>query len=322
MKARLSLTSGSFRAHKKTTWKKDIKSNWQVYTLFLPTFIFLFVLSYIPMVGIVTAFQNYKPSLGIFGSRWEGFSNFIELFSSSDFYIALRNTFFIGLLRITVGFIAPIIFAILLSMVRFKKFKRFCQTLSYLPNFVAAVIVCSLLAKFVDTDGPITMFLVNVFGITNENLLANDKIPVFWLIYTFMGIWQGIGWGSIMYVAAISTVNGDLYEAAALDGASRLQRLFKITIPCILPTIIMMFVVNVGISFSAGYDSILLLYMPKTYNVADTVYTYTYRVAFGDGSKDYGLSAASGLFQSVVSTILLVGSNWLSKKVNDGVSLF
>jgi len=165
------------------------------------------------------------------------------------------------------------------------------------------------------------MLLTNLFGLENQNWLANNYIPVFWLLYVFMGIWQGIGWGSIMYVAAIATVNGDLHEAAAIDGASRLQRLFKITLPCIMPTIVMMFVLNVGLSFMTGYDSILLLYMPSTYNVADTVYTYTYRLAFTSGSN-YSLSAASGLFQSIVSTILLIGSNTLSRKISDGASLF
>ena len=136
-----------------------------------------------------------------------------------------------------------------------------------------------------------------------------------------MGIWQGIGWGSIMYVAAISQVSGDLHEAAALDGATRMQRLFKITLPSILPMILMMFVINVGTALAAGYDNILLLYMPSTYKVADTVYTYTYRQAFGGGNSNYSLSAASGLFQSLVSTILLVGSNALSRKAA-GSSLF
>ena len=136
-----------------------------------------------------------------------------------------------------------------------------------------------------------------------------------------MGIWQGIGWGSITYVASISSINGELYEAAAIDGAGQLQRMFKITIPCILPMVMMMFVLNVGLSFMAGYDNILLLYMPSTYNVSDTVYTYTYRLAFTAGNQDYGLSAASGLFQSVVSSILLVGSNVLSRK-RSGYPLF
>lgn len=303
-------------------WKRDFRRNWSVYMIFMPALLFFLVLSYIPMFGIIMAFENFKVAEGFLGSEFVGFDNFIRLFSDEQFLIALRNTVCIALLKITVGFISPIIFAVLLSLVRSKKYKRTVQTLSYLPNFIAAVVVCSLLSEFVGTDGPLSVLVADLFSSESTNWLANDKVPVFWLIYTFMGIWQGIGWGSIMYVASISMVNGDLYEAAAIDGAGRLRRMFSITIPCIMPMIIMMFVMNVGLSFGTGFDNILLLYMPSTYNVSDTIYTYTYRKAFTAGSQDYGLSAASGLFQSVVGTILLVGSNKLSKKLTGGVSLF
>lgn len=305
----------------KISWKTDLKQNKEVYLIFLPVFILFFVLNYIPMFGILMAFEDYRVTDGIFGSKWVWFENFAELFSGAEFARALRNTVFIGLLKITIGFIAPVLFAILLSLLRSKKYKRTVQTMSYMPNFVAAVVVCSLLVEFLGKGGPLTM-LLSMLGAEQQNWLANNEIPVFWMIYTFMGIWQGIGWGSIMYVAAISTVNGDLYEAAAIDGAGRMRRLFKITIPSIMPLILMMLVMNVGLSFSTGFDNILLLYMPSTYDVTDTIYTYTYRMAgFSGGMPDYGLSAASGLFQSVVSTVLLVGSNKLSRKVA-GSSLF
>lgn len=306
----------------KVSWKTDLKYNWQVYVIFLPAFLFFLILSYIPMGGIVMAFENFKVGKGFFRSDWIWFENFKYLFNDMNFMLALRNTVCIALLKITVGFIAPIVFAILLSLLINRRYKRIVQTLSYLPNFIAAVIVCSLLAEFVGTGGPISVLIANIMNSESTNWLASSNIPVFWVLYIFMGIWQGIGWGSIMYVASISMVNGDLYEAAALDGAGRLTRMFKITIPSIMPMIVMMFVMNVGLSFGTGFDNILLLYMPSTYEVADTVYTYTYRLAFTAGNQDYGLSAASGLFQSVISTILLVGSNKLSKKMADGASLF
>lgn len=306
---------------KKTSWRLDMRRNWSVYLLFLPTFVLFLVLNYVPMFGIAMAFENYKVSKGVFGSEWVWFRNFIELFSGDEFFRALRNTVIIGLLKLTIGFIAPIIFACLLSLVRSPRYKRVVQTLSYLPNFVASVVVCSLLMEFLGQDGPLTLFLT-WFGAENQNWIANNEVPAFWLIYTFMGIWQGVGWGSIMYVASISTVSDDLYEAAALDGAGRLRRMFSIAIPSIVPLIIMMFVMNVGFCFTQGYDNILLLYMPSTYDVADTIYTYTYRLAgFAGGAPDYGLSAASGLFQSIVGSLLLVGSNKLSDKLL-GSSLF
>lgn len=304
----------------KVSWKKDVTGNWPVYLMFLPAFLFILVLHYIPLFGIVMAFENYSVGAGFFGSEWVGLKNFITLFTGEEFLRALRNTVCIALLKNTVGFIAPVVFAFLLSMLRSKRYKRTVQTCSYLPNFIATVIVAALVKEFLASDGPITLLISRISGAEPQNWLANNHVPVFWIILLLMGIWQSVGWGSIMYVAAISNVNGDLHEAAAIDGATRLQRLVKITLPCIKPTIIMMFVLNVGTSFLTGFDSILLLYMPTTYNVADTLYTYTYRMAFTTGAN-YGLSAASGLFQSVVATLLLIGSNALSKRMSD-MSLF
>ena len=302
------------------SWKTELRRDWVVYLLFIPIIVYEVVLHYLPMFGIVMAFEDYNVVDGYFRSPWVGLKHFVDLFSGEDFPQAIRNTVAIGLLRCTIGFVAPIIFALMLSLINSKKFKRACQTMSYMPNFVAAVIVCSLFTQFLAKDGPLTLLLTRVFGAENQNWLANDQVPVFWVIYLLMGIWQGIGWGSIMYVAAISQISGDLHEAAAIDGATRLQRLFKITLPNILPMIVMMFVINIGTALVAGYDNILLLYMPSTYNVADTVYTYTYRQAFGGGNSNYSLSAASGLFQSLISTVLLVASNALSRKT--GSSLF
>ena len=305
---------------KKNSWSFDFKKNWAVYLLFVPVLLYEIIFHYAPMFGIIMAFQDYNVTDGYFGSPFVGFKHFIDLFSGEEFLTALRNTIAIAVLKGTIGFLAPIFFALLLSLLHHKLFKRSVQTMSYLPNFVAAVVVASLFTQFFAKDGPLTLLLTN-FGFENQNWFANSNIPVFWVLYLFMGIWQSIGWGSIMYVAAISQVSGDLHEAAAIDGASRLQRLIKITLPNIMPMIVMMMVINIGISFSVGFDGILLLYMPSTYNVADTVYTYTYRMAFGGGITNYSLSAASGLFQSVVGTVLLVVSNKLSRKLSD-TSLF
>lgn len=238
------------------SWRTELRRDWVVYLLFVPIIVYEVVLHYLPMFGIVMAFEDYSVTSGYFGSPWVGLKHFEELFT-----------------------------------------------------------------QFLAKDGPLTLLLAKLFGAPNQNWMAVDTPPAFWIIYTFMGIWQSIGWGSIMYVAAISQVSGDLHEAAALDGASRLQRLFKITLPSILPMIMMMFVINIGTALGSGYDNILLLYMPSTYSVSDTVYTYTYRQAFGGGNSNYSLSAASGLFQSVICTALLVGSNALSRKVSNS-SLF
>jgi ABC-type polysaccharide transport system permease subunit len=305
---------------KKTPWKIDFKRNWVIYVMLLPIVIYEIVLHYIPMFGIVMAFEDYSVVKGYFGSPWVGLANFVELFTGDEFPRAVRNTIIIAVLKATIGFIMPVVFAVLLSLLHHKKYKRTVQTLSYLPNFVAAVVVASLVQEFLGKGGPLTLLLTHL-GFEDQNWLANAQPPVFWIIYLVMGIWQGIGWGSIMYVASIATVSGELQEAAAIDGATRLQRMFKVTLPCIKPMIVMMMVINIGTSFIAGFDNILLLYMPSTYDVADTIYTYTYRLAFGSGTTNYSLSAASGLFQSVVGTVLLLGSNALSKKFSD-TSLF
>ncbi len=316
-------TAAAARLHDpkyRNSWAFDFKKNWAVYVMFVPILVYEIVLHYIPMFGIIMAFEDYNVIDGYFHSPWVGVKHFVDLFTAPEFHVALRNTVCIALIKCTLGFIAPVIFAFLLSLLHHKRYKRTVQTFSYLPNFVAAVVVASLVIQFLAKDGPLTLLLTK-FGAENQNWLANNKIPVFWIIYLLMGVWQGVGWGSIMYVAAISQVSGDLHEAAAIDGASRLQRLLKITLPNILPMVIMMLVLNVGLSFSTGFDSILLLYMPSTYNVSDTVFTYTYRMAFGGGLSNYSLSAASGLFQSVVGTILLIVSNALGRKLS-GYSLF
>lgn len=306
-------------ANASSPWKKDWKENRVLYLLFIPMLVYAIIFSYIPMVGILMAFENYKVSRGLFKSEWIGLANFVELFSGEEFPRAFRNNLMMGLLNTTIGFVMPIVFALLLSMLKSKKYKRPVQVMSYMPNFVSATVVCALVTEFLGRSGAVTK-LLSLFGFPVQNWLANPNIPVFWLINTFTNIWCGIGWGSIIYVAAISTVNGDLHEAAALDGANRFQRMVKITLPCILPTIIMMWTLNIGTSMLAGFDKILLLYMPTTYETADVLQTYTHRLAFG-GTSNYGLSAAVGLFQSILGTTMLLLSNRMNRKVS-GMSLF
>jgi len=292
--------------------KKDFKQNWIVYLIFLPVFIYFFITCYLPMFGITMAFQDFDMVKGFFNSQWVGFDNFIELFTGDAFPTAFRNTMIMALFSSTLGFVAPILFALLLSSVRNKKYRRVTQTVSYLPNFVAVMVVATLVQQFLAEGGAISAIL-SMFGLQDQNWLANPNPPVFWLINCLSGIWQGFGYGFIIYVAAISNINGDYYEAAAIDGANSWQRMWKITLPSIMPMILMMFILQMGVVTRVGFDKVLLLYMPQTFNVADNLYTYTYRMAFGF-PPDYGLGAASGLFQSVLGTVLLVISNWLSKK--------
>ncbi len=297
------------------SWKYDLAHNWKLYVLFIPVLVFFLVFHYAPMFGLLMAFERFRPSLGIFKSEWIWFENFVELFTGDTFFYVLRNTTAMALLNLTVGFAAPVILAMLISELHIKKFTRPVQVISYMPYFVSAVVVTTLASEFLSSTGAITMVL-SWLGFDQQNWLANPNIPVFWLINTFLEIWQGAGWGSIIYIAAIANVSGDLHEAAAIDGASRWDRLWKITFPSILPLIIVMFTMRIGLVFRQGFDKVLLLYMPQTYNVSDCLYTYTYRMAFGQ-TINYGVSTASGLFQSFIGTALLIVSNKLSRKVSD-----
>lgn len=301
------------------TWAYDLRKNWLLYLIFLPILVWEILFHYAPMPGIFMAFQDYSINKGLFGSQFVGLQNFVDLFTGTGFTLAFRNTVAMAIFSLTLGFFPTVIFAICLSIFPHKRLRRGFQLASYLPNFISAVIMCSLAAEFLDTKGAVTQVLA-FFGADVQNWLANPDIPVFWIIYTLIGVWQGIGWGSIVYVAAISNVSGDLHEAAAIDGANRFKRIIAVTLPGILPMVIMLWTMQIGMVFKMVGTNILLLYMPKTYDVADVMSTYTYRMAFG-ASSNYGLSTASGLFQSILGTILLVSSNKLSRKAS-GSSLF
>ena len=288
--------------------KKDWKQNWSVYLLFLPAFVLFGIFNYAPMFGIIMAFENFKPTKGFFGSKWVGMKNFAELFSGSEFLNVFRNTIVMAFMNLTIGFIFPILLALLLSELTSRKFRRVVQTVSYMPYFIATVVVCTLITNFCDTKGIVTDILV-AFGAERENLLANPKY--FWWINTFSEVWQGMGYGSIIYVAAIANINPNLYEAAAMDGANRWHRIWAITLPGILPTVVTMFTLRVGLVFVTGFDKVLLLYSPTIYDTADCLSTYTYRYGIANGN--YGLSAAAGLFQSVIATTLLLLSNKLNQ---------
>ena len=294
----------------KLSWKKDFKKNGVMYLIFIPVFVFFLIFNYIPMVGIIMAFEKYSVRKGLLGSDWVWFDNFKKLFADQQALNALRITLCMALLNLTIGFVIPIFFALLLSQVKWKPVKRVFQSISYMPNFVATVVICTLLTEFLDVRGALTQLFV-LFGMEEQNILAINS-PVFWFINTFADVWQGCGYGAIVFVAAISNVNSDLYEAASIDGAGRLKRIFKITLPCIWPTIITMFTLKVGLVFKSGFDKVLLLYMPSTWEWADVLTTYIYRVSFST-SVDYGVSTALGLFQSIISMILLIVSNKLNK---------
>lgn len=304
-------TALTARQRAKAIRRREFKRDWPVYLLFLPAVVLFGTFNYAPMFGIVMAFENFKPTKGFFGSKWVGMANFMDLFSSEEFFQVFRNTLVMAFMNLTIGFIFPLLLALLLSELTSRKFRRVVQTVSYMPYFVATVVVCTLITNFVDTNGIITDILV-AFGAERENLLANPKY--FWWINTFSEVWQGMGYGSIVYVAAIANISPNLYEASAMDGANRWHRMLHITLPGVLPTVITMFTLRVGLVFVTGFDKVLLLYSPSIYDTADCLSTYTYRYGIANGN--YGLSAAAGLFQSVIATVLLIISNKLNQSAS------
>lgn len=298
------------KRNRRKEWKRDMKKNWVLYCIFIPVAAFFIIFNYAPMVGIVMSFQRVSISSPIFGNEWVGWDNFARLFSDDRFGLIMRNTVMMALLNLTIGFVFPIILALLVSEVTSKVFRRTVQTVSYMPYFISAVVISQLVKEFVGSDGFVTMVL-SWFGMKKADMLSNPNVPVFWFINCFTDIWQGAGYASIVFVGAIFSVNHDLHEAAAIDGANRFRRIFHVTLPSILPIIVMMFTIKVGTILTTGFDKVLLLYNAGIWDTSDCLSTYTYRIATQSG--DGGLSSAAGLFQSLISTALLFLSNWLSR---------
>ena len=292
--------------------KRDLQMHFWKYVLIIPILVYLAVFCYKPMYGLVIAFKNYKPARGIWGSKWVGFTWFETFFKDPYFFRLLRNTFRLSAYSILFGFPAPIILALLLNEVTNTKFKRTVQTITYMPYFISLVVACSIIKIYCQADGlfsQIGMF----FGAPAQNLLIDPA--KFTPIYVLSGIWQNIGWNSIIYLAALSGIDQEQYEAARIDGANRFQQVLHITIPGILPTIMILFIMRMGSILNVGYEKILLLYTDATFETADVFSTYTYRM--GLQNQKYSLSTAVGLFNTMVNIVFLLFTNWLSNKTTE-----
>lgn len=295
----------------------DFRRNKAIYFLCIPIVLWYIIFHYIPMGGIVISFQNYTPALGLTGSPWIGFDNFIRFFTGEYAFRLIRNTFMLSLLDLVFNFPAPIIFALLLNEIRNRFFKRTIQTISYMPYFVSMVVMCGIIVDFTKSGGIISTAVAAVTGNPPQNLLGN--MEYFRTIYTASSIWQGLGYGSIIYIAALSGVNQELYEAARIDGAGRWKQTIHVTLPSISSTIIIMLIMKMGSMLAVGSEKVLLLYSPAIYETADVISTYVYRNGFE--SYNYGFSTAVGLFNSVVNTVFLVTANMICKKRTE-TSLF
>lgn len=296
----------------KKEWARDFKQNGTLYLLVLPVIVFYLIFMYKPMYGALIAFKNYSPALGVAGSPWVGMKYFQQLFTTPDFWRVFKNTLRISVCTLVFGFPAPILFSLLLNEVTNMRFKKVVQTASYMPHFISLVVVCGMIKAFVGDTGFISM-IVSLFTGERTNLLLNPDY--FTAIYVVSDIWQGLGWTSIIYLSALSAVDVAQYEAAEIDGAGRFDKMFKITLPSIMPTIITMLVLRVGQIMGIGYEKIILLYNSAIYSTADVISSYSYRVGFESQSWSY--STAVGLFNSVINFVLVIIANTASKKLTD-----
>ena len=284
----------------------------QLWLIALPGIIWYAIFAYGPMGGLMMAFENYSPARGVFGGPWVGFKWFIQFFQSQFFWRLLRNTLLISVYGIIFSFPVPIILAIFLNEIRSNGYKRFAQSVSYLPHFISTVVVVGMLANFLAPDGPVNVIMEKFGG---EQKLFMAMPEMFRILYIGSGVWQNAGWNSIIYLAAISGINMELYEAATVDGASRFRQVFCVTLPCILPTIVILLILAVGNLLSVGYEKIILMYNTATYETADVIATYVFRRGIGAGEFSFG--AAVGMFQSVFNMIILVSANAFSRKVSE-----
>lgn len=293
---------------------KNIKKDKFLLLLILPVIVYYIIFHYLPMYGLVISFKNFSPARGIWGSPWAGLKWFEQFFGSIYAGRVIKNTVLISFFSLVWSFPVPILFALILNELRNGAFKRVVQTVSYLPHFISVVVIGGMLISFLSpADGIVNIMLMKM-GMQQPINFLNEP-GWFRTIYVGSGVWQSFGWNSIIYLAAITSIDPSLYEAARIDGAKRWQQIVNITIPAILPTIIILLIINLGNIMNVGFEKIILLYNPSTYVVSDVISTFVYRRGLVDAQ--YGFASAVGLFNSVINFIFLMVVNKISKRVSE-----
>jgi len=290
-------------------WRR-IKKNKLIYLMILPGILYFLIYKYLPMYGLIIAFQDYKPYLGISGSEWVGFEHFKRLFSEPDFWMIFGNTLFLFLLQLVIFFPIPIILALMLNEVRNHAFKRTVQTIIYIPHFMSWVIIVSICYVILTLDGGVVNGILESLGFQQINFLLSDE----WFrpMYILQVIWREAGWGTIIFLAAIAAVDPQLYEAARMDGANRLQQMIHITLPAIKSVIVVLLILKIGDVLELGFEHIYLLLNSSNRNVAEIFDTYVYTTGLQQGQFSY--STAVGFFKGIVGLVLVMFANWLAKK--------
>ena len=297
---------------KVTAFKRYMRKSWQYYLLLLVPVIYYIVIRYIPMAGNIIAFRRYRAGHSIFGDEWSGFKYFKQFIGDTSFWRSFRNTLVLNVSYLLVRFPLTLIFALLLSEIKNLHWKKFVQTVSYLPHFISIVIVTGMIRELLSTNGPVNAF-IKYLGHEPVSFIAQANY--FPAIFVISGVWQSLGWGTILYLAAISNINPSLYEAAEVDGANHFQRVWHVTIPCIMPTIATLLILDIGglVGSGGAFEKVFLLYNPMTYETADIISTYVFRMGLYSGNYSY--ATAVSLFEGLLNLFLLTMANKVSKKV-------
>ncbi|MCQ2577652.1 MAG: ABC transporter permease subunit [Treponema sp.] len=317
MKNNLAVTESSSTSKKKA-FVKHMKKYWQYYLLLLIPVAYYVIFRYIPMAGNIIAFRRYRAGGSIFGDKWSGLKYFKQFIGDKTFWRAFRNTLVLNVTYLLFRFPLTLIFALLLNEIRNIHFKKFVQTVSYLPHFISMVIVTGMIRELLSTNGPINGMIKALGG----DAITFIALPQwFTTIFVGSGVWQGLGWGTILYLAAMANINPSLYEAAEVDGANHLQRVLHVTIPCILPTITTLLILDIGglVGSGGAFEKVFLLYNPMTYERADIISTFVFRLGLGSGNYSY--ATAVNLFEGLLNLFLLLTADKVSKKVT-GSGLF
>jgi putative aldouronate transport system permease protein len=286
---------------------------WDLYLMVLPAVILILLFKYMPMYGVIIAFKDYNLMEGVWGSDWVGFQYFRELFTFDEFPRVVRNTVMISLMKLLVGFPIPIILALLLNELKFVKFKRMVQTITYLPHFISWVIIGGLAIDMLSPSNGIVNRIIEMLGFEPIFFMSDERI--FRWILVGSDVWKEAGWGAIIYLAALIGINEELYQAATVDGANRFRQIWHISLPGLKSTIIIILLLRIGYILDAGFEQVLVMYNPTVYDVADIIDTYVFRV--GLGSMQFGLTTAAGLFKSVIGCVLLILANVFARKMGE-----
>lgn len=294
---------------------KYLKDSWQLYVLILIPLIYVLVFAYGPMYGVQIAFKNYSPVKGINGSPWVGITHFQRFFNSYQFVLLLKNTLGLSIYNLVVGFPFPILLALCLNYLKNQKFKKIVQMTTYAPHFISVVILVGLVTQLLSVRTGIINSAIEAMGGTRTNFVG---IPAYFKsIYVWSGVWQEAGWGSIIYLAALAGVDPQLHEAAIMDGASKVRRIWHIDIPSLVPTIVILLIMNIGKIMNVGFQKVLLLQNPLNKEASEIIDTYVYNVGLASGLPNFSYVTAIGVFKSVISLILIIIANQIAKKISD-----